>query len=291
MPDLTIMPYERRYQQTVLELLFYSRRTHTHLDWYKADAWLDSFPQGVWLAWAQNHLVGCMAVSPPLNGTSWLRLAALDNAWDAADVFVPLWQAVCTGLRETGATQVYILLLHLWMDDVFPLMSLQTHEDVVTLYRNALTLPPLPDNPHITIRDAYLEDVLLLTQLDHAAFAPPWQMPIEDMRQAARQAAQATLLYLQEEPVGYQISTRHQTAGHLARIAVLPQFQGRGLGAVLLDDTLRRFLRRGVRAITVNTQASNESSQHLYQKYEFRRNGFDLRVFGADLSVKASAEG
>lgn len=290
MPDLTITPYERRYQQTVLELLFYSRRTHTHLDWYKADAWLESFPQGVWLAWAQNRLIGCMAVSPPLHGTSWLRLAALDNAWDTADVFVPLWQAVCANLREAGASQIYILLLHLWMDDVFPLMSLRAHEDVVTLYRNSLVMPPIPDNPLRSVRDAYVEDVPLLVKLDHAAFAPPWQMPIEDMRQAVRQAASATILSWQGEAVGYQISTRHQTAGHLARIAVLPTEQGHGLGAALLDDTLRRFLRRGVRAITVNTQASNESSQRLYQRYEFRRNGFDLRVFGVDLTVKASVE-
>jgi len=45
-----------------------------------------------------------------------------------------------------------------------------------------------------------------------------------------------------------------------------------------------------VRAITVNTQASNETSQHLYLKYEFRRNGFDLRVFGADVSATAADE-
>ena len=290
MPDLTITPYERRHQQTVLSLLFYSRRTHTHLDWYKADAWLESFPEGIWLAWEQNHLVGCMAVSPPLNGTSWLRLAALDNEADLTTVFLPLWQAVCTDLRTANVAQVYVLLLHLWMDDIIPLMGLQPYEDVVTLYRNSLVLPPLQDNESISIRDVYLEDVPLLVRLDHAAFQAPWQMPIEDMRQAVRQAASASLLSVQGEPLGYQISTRHQTSGHLARIAVHPSSQGQGLGAVLLDDTLRRFLRRGVRAITVNTQASNETSQRLYRKYEFRRNGFDLRVFGQDLTNKTSVE-
>lgn len=291
MPDITITPYERRYQQTVLELLFYSRRTHTHLDWYKADAWLEMFPEGIWLAWEHNRLIGCMAVSPPLNGTSWLRLAALENAAEMPDVFVPLWQAVCAGLREAGANHAYILLLHLWMDDIFPMLQLQAHEDVVTLYRKSLVMPPVPDNPLHTMRDVYLEDVPLLVKIDHAAFIPPWQMPIEDMRQAVRLASSATILSQQGEAIGYQISTRHQTAGHLARIAVLPAAQGHGLGAALLDDTLRRFLRRGVRAITVNTQASNETSQRLYKKYEFQRNGFDLRVFGADLTTNGMDEG
>jgi ribosomal protein S18 acetylase RimI-like enzyme len=286
-PDLTITPYERRHQQTVLELLFYSRRTHTHLDWYKPATWIESFPSGVWLAWEHTHLVGCMAAAPVLNGTSWLRLAALDNAADAAEVLVPLWEAVCEGLRQEGTVRVYLLMLHLWLEELLPLMGLSPHEDVVTLYRNSLALPPTAQLRSLStaVRDAYLEDTALLTEIDHAAFRPPWQMPIEDMRQALRQAATATIISWEGESVGYQISTRHQTSGHLARIAVLPTMQGRGLGAALLDETLRRFLRRGVRAITVNTQASNTQSQRLYERYDFRRNGFDLRVYSMDLTT------
>lgn len=284
MPDLTIAPFERRHQQAVLELLFYSRRTHIHLDWHKAAAWVESFPDGVWLAWEQTKLVGCMAAAPVLNGTSWLRLAALDNAVEAEEVLVPLWQAVCEGLRKEGATAAYVLLLNPWLDEILPQMNLFPHEDVVTLYRNSLHLPPAPEVPELTIRDAYLEDANLLTRIDHEAFVAPWQMSPDDMRQALRQAASSTIIAWEGEPLGYQISTRHQTSGHLARIAVHPDAQGRGLGAVLLDETLRRFLRRGVRAITVNTQASNDHSQRLYQRYDFRRNGFDLRVYRADLA-------
>jgi ribosomal-protein-alanine N-acetyltransferase len=191
---------------------------------------------------------------------------------------------MCEALRKEGATAVYVLLLHLWLDDTLPQMGLFPHEDVVTLYRNSLHLPPAPEVPELTIRDAYLEDAHMLLHIDHEAFAPPWQMSLDDMRQALRQAASSTIIAWEGEPLGYQISTRHQTSGHLARIAVHPDAQGRGLGAVLLDETLRRFLRRGVRAITVNTQASNEHSQRLYQRYDFRRNGFDLRVYRADLT-------
>lgn len=290
MPEITITPYERRHQQAVLEMLFYSRRTHSHLDWYKPAAWVESFPDGLWLAWEKSRLVGCMAAAPVLHGTTWLRLAALDNAADPADVLLPLWQTLCDSLRSEGARQIYVLMLHLWMDEILPQMTLQQYEDVVTLYRNSLYLPALHSNPAVALRDAYLEDAALLTALDHNSFAAPWQMPIEDMRQALRQAASATIITYEKQPVGYQISTRHQSSGHLARIAVLPSMQGHGLGAVMLDETLRRFLRRSVRAITVNTQASNVYSQRLYERYEFRRNGFDLRVYRADLVTRSEAE-
>jgi len=283
--DLIVTPYERRYQQMVLELLFYSRRSHTHLDWHKPAAWIETFPSAVWLAWEKTRLMGVMAVSPALNGTSWLRIAALDNAAAPAEVLAPLWEAVAEALRAEGATHIYLLLLHLWLEDILPLMTLQAREDVVTLYRNSLVLPPALDTSLIRVRDAYVEDIALVMSIDHAAFVPPWQMPLDDVRQAIRQAASATILLWQGEAMGYQISTRHQTSGHLARIAIHPAMQGRGLGAALLDDTLRRFLRRGVRAITLNTQASNIQSQRLYERYEFRRNGFDLHVYGAELTA------
>ena len=76
----------------------------------------------------------------------------------------------------------------------------------------------------------------------------------------------------------YQISTQHRQGGHLARIAVLPSEQGRGLGEGLAREALHFFQARGVRLVTVNTQADNHRSLRLY-----RRLGFDL--FGYDVPV------
>ena len=37
---LQTLQYERRYRDDILSLMFYSRHTHAHLDWYKAGQWL-----------------------------------------------------------------------------------------------------------------------------------------------------------------------------------------------------------------------------------------------------------
>jgi ribosomal protein S18 acetylase RimI-like enzyme len=65
-------------------------------------------------------------------------------------------------------------------------------------------------------------------------------------------------------------------------LAVLPDMQGKRIGAVLLDNLISKFNRRGVRSLTVNTQQSNIRSQRLYARYGFHRNGFDLPIWQWD---------
>ena len=83
--------------------------------------------------------------------------------------------------------------------------------------------------------------------------------------------------------IGYQVCTLYRDGAHLARLAVHPGYQGRGIGSVLLNDVLRRFFKRRVYTMTVNTQVSNHRSQHLYQRYGFERNGYDLPVWSIRL--------
>ena len=108
-------------------------------------------------------------------------------------------------------------------------------------------------------------------------------MNATDIRLSQRQAASCTLALHDEEIVGYEIASRHHTAGHLARLAVHPKIQGKRVGQVLLNNLLTRFVKRGVKSMTVNTQASNIRSQRLYERYGFLRNGFDLPVWESEL--------
>ena len=70
--------------------------------------------------------------------------------------------------------------------------------------------------------------------------------------------------------VGYQISTASPLGGHLARLAVCPEQQCKGIGYSLVVDTLSQFNRRGAQRVTVNTQQDNLASLSLYKKAGFR---------------------
>jgi ribosomal protein S18 acetylase RimI-like enzyme len=66
-------------------------------------------------------------------------------------------------------------------------------------------------------------------------------------------------------------------------LAVTPEAQGKGIGSALVADALRRFFRRGIYTMTVNTQANNHRSQRLYHLFGFERNGNDLPVWSIRL--------
>ena len=86
--------------------------------------------------------------------------------------------------------------------------------------------------------------------------------------------------------VGYQLCSRHGAGAHLARLAVHPAAQGRGVASALIRGLLCDLRRQGIREISVNTQARNRRSQRLYERFGFLRNGKDhplwQKDFGAD---------
>jgi ribosomal protein S18 acetylase RimI-like enzyme len=279
---ITTTPYDRRYQDAVGDLLFHSYQLHTHLDWYEAIDWLQRFRVPARLAWQGDRLAGVMAVSQPLNGALWLRVVALHDQAPAHAVMAALWQDLLPEIQQLPASTISVLIPRNWIKNFLRELDFGFVEDVVTMERSGTMLPQLrPDS--ITVRAIQPGDLQVLTALDQAAFDPPWQMTFDEIRAAQRMAAQATAAELDGQLVGYQVSTVYEDGAHLARLAVDPTFQGRGIGSRLLHDVLERFLNRRIRTMTVNTQASNIRSQDLYRRFGFRRNGYDLPVWSLDI--------
>jgi len=278
MNAVQIIDYERKYREDLLSLMFYSRRTHVHLDWYKVGNWLDYGDSDVLLAYQDAQLLGFIGVSHPLNRTCWMRLAAVQQGCDAAMVLGTIWETLGARLYAGGVESVSILVINAWLGRYLPALGFQYLEDVVTLHRSSTQVPQIRPHP-FDIRNGYIEDLAEIVRVDHTAFNPPWQMSKADLRHSQRQAASCTVAEYEGQIIGYQISTRQHTSGHLARLGVLPQVQGHGVGKVILKHLIRNFTRRGVHSITVNTQQSNIRSQRLYQRFGFLRNGFDLAVW------------
>lgn len=276
----TMTHFERRYRQAVLDLFLYHLHTHCHLDWHEIGQWLDLHDAPIQLAWYNGRLVGVMAASLPLNGTCWLRLVGVADGVPPAEVLHALWGGLRDSLRGLGVENAALLVIHDWLVPFLPGLGFGFDEDIVTFRRDSSVLPARP-GLGVTVRSAALEDIPRMTLIDQSAFSPPWQMTQQDLRQAQRIAAVCTVAVQQGTLIGYQLSTLHRQSGHLARLAVLPAAQGKGVGAVLLDDLIRRFIRRGVHIITLNTQNSNIYSQRLYERYGFARNGYDLGVWHA----------
>lgn len=83
------------------------------------------------------------------------------------------------------------------------------------------------------------------------------------------------------DPVGYAGITAYAGWGHLDRVAVLPQCQGKGLGEAMVRFAVARLRQLGSRRVGLSTQRSNVRSQRLYARLGFqqtRQN--DYRIYG-----------
>lgn len=277
---LVVTPYTRRDRHLVRDLLFRSSRTHTHLDWQDTDQWLDNgetYPAR--LIWQGTRLQGILVMSPPLNGTCWVRIAAVNDHADPQVVLRMLWDDLLPELHAQGIKTVALLMIRNWLKVYVKTFGFTYAEEIITFRRSLPTIPDEPIPEGVTIRLTQNEDLPAVLDVDNRAFAPPWQMDRQELRQAHRISAASTLAEMDGTPVGYQISTLYFDGAHLARLAVTPDVQGTGIARAILLDTLHRFERRGVHAMTVNTQASNERSQRLYVGFGFERTGYDLPVW------------
>jgi ribosomal protein S18 acetylase RimI-like enzyme len=291
MSAITITPYARRFRRSVTNLLFYSYRTHTHLDWQDTESWLDSTDAPMCLAWQDNTLIGLMAASAPVQNTCWMRLAALADDLSAAQtVFTTLWERLALALRMMGVQQVAVLVIRDWLKPYLPPLGFRFDEYVVTLFRSGYQVPDAPLVEGLAMQSTIAADIQRLLEIDHAAFPPLWRMSSSDFREARRSASLCTLALKDEVAAGYQLWTQSREGAHLARLAVRPEMQGNGIGAALVVDALQRFARRSVYTMTVNTQASNHHSQRLYTRCGFQRNGYDLPVYLANLSANTNDE-
>ena len=83
--------------------------------------------------------------------------------------------------------------------------------------------------------------------------------------------------------VGYQLSTGSGQRAHLARLAVHPALQGRGVGRALLTDLFSKLDQNGIYKLSVNTQSDNVVSLAMYQRMGFIRTGEQYPVYVLDV--------
>ncbi|HYI14715.1 MAG TPA: GNAT family N-acetyltransferase [Thermomicrobiales bacterium] len=121
-----------------------------------------------------------------------------------------------------------------------------------------------------------------LLELDHASFPWLWWNSADEFLEYA--SAPGVQIDVGRDESGrviaYTGTTRFRTWGHLDRIAVAPDLQGRGLGKAALDWAVMALARSGAKRIGLSTQARNTRSRQLYDSYGFRRSAsHDYRIY------------
>ncbi len=273
---LTARPATAADQPAVAALTRFEDRVHVHLDWKSAEDWLGAQP--FWVAERGPRLVGALACPPAPPDTAWVRVFALQGNGPADEVWELLWPKVRQALEAASVAQIAGLSLDGWIDTLYLDSGYKHTHSVVVLTRPA---GPAPRQAEVAarLRPATAADHETIIAVDTAAFQPPWQISADIARKALTQACALSVAEVDRQIVGYQLSTPTAAGAHLARLAVRPEWQGRGLGAALVANMIETCTRQGARELSVNTQDNNTASLTVYQRLGFRLNGASYPVY------------
>ena len=266
--------------QKLAYLVHFESYIHRHLDYRAPLEWLGSQP--FIILEEKKDLTAALACPADPPQVAWVRLfavayqASIESAWAA------LWPQARAQLSP-AVRWVAAIPLHDWFETLLVQNQFQKTHSIVMLNWEAQPVQPAPLPPLLNIRPMSLDDLATVEVIDNAAFVPVWQNSLMCLEYAYRQAAIATVVELDSKLIGYQISTPTHQGGHLARLAILPEFQGKGYATALLGDLLSRFSRRGARQVTVNTQKENFASLALYKKAGFHFTGEEFPIYQYDL--------
>ena len=118
------------------------------------------------------------------------------------------------------------------------------------------------------IRLASLKDLEILKYLEEVGFQS--DRFSEDIIEYQLTRAHATIFIAEigDKPAGvaYMLWRRALQIGRLYNIVIDPQFQGQGLGGVLLGECELEAARRGCRRILLEVRTDNEGAIKFYQK-------------------------
>lgn len=280
--DMSIIEAEQKNHSQLAAFLNQNNRIHRHLDWLSALDWIGSHPYPI--EFSDHQLQAVLCATPENDQVAWVRVFGVRKDLSAGEHWNRLLPRAIQKLRDMEISYLAGLALHPWFE------ALLTDAGFANL-QNIIVLEWQGKFPEITLHDSGIEirpmqpeDLVLVERLDRLAFPPLWQNSLVGLSKAYRQTGISTVALIDDEIVGYQISTSMTIYGHLARLAVHPEYQRKGIASSLLFDLLRQFRMRGIWQITVNTQSDNEPSFNLYKKFKFRRTHEAFRVYQLTLN-------
>jgi ribosomal protein S18 acetylase RimI-like enzyme len=245
-----------------------SQLSNRHLDWQKTITWLGSQP--FLKCYFKDDLISVLVC--PVTGQDfiWIRSFNCTNQLSAESSFQQLLDTAISILDGTGIHKLYTISLSPWYEELINNCGFVTVDKIVTLRKEKSSIIPFEHPLIIQIRDFLPSDIDQAFAVDHQAFPPLWQISKEDFTQALSISKNKSVaLNLSGEIIGYQISSNIFDSGHIARIAVVPEYQKQHIGSALLENLFRRFIAIGVREITVNTSSDNLPAINLYLRHGF----------------------
>ncbi len=253
---------------------------HRHLDWRKPIEWVGQSP---FLMLEKNDHLQALVVCPPdPKDVYWIRILACLFTIPIDECYETLFPIALEKIRNSGRENFITSIAYQgWMQNLLFQNGWKICQHVVQLRWNRRKTVGLskkcPDD--VFIRPMYLPDLPNVALIDQACFDFLWQHSEDALRRAFEQSTYCTVAEKGGILVGYQITTLQQNRAHIARLAVLPDFQRAHIGYCLVGDVIDQYRKPWTREISVNTQQDNYKSLGLYGKIGFELTNESFPIF------------
>jgi ribosomal-protein-alanine N-acetyltransferase len=281
-----VRPADLSDHQQLSNLIFFETHLHRHLDWRSPLEWLGA--PFYWALEEGRRITAALACPTEVDRIAWVRLFVYTGHWSPQNAWSLLWATAKAEIAETGGATAAAIAMQPWFRHVLAASGFENRQQIVMLEWHGPTSQTWTAHraEEIRIRTMLQSDLVAVTTTDHASFDPLWHNSYDTIERAYSQALYATVAENEDGIVGYQLTTGHQQRAHLARLAVHPNLQGRGVGRALLSDLYTRLTKLGIIRLSVNTQSDNSASLNLYQKMGFNRTGEEYPVYTVDVPAK-----
>jgi ribosomal-protein-alanine N-acetyltransferase len=280
--DLAPQKLEKNDWDSLVQLLRTEPRVHRHLGWIPPLDWLGSQPY--WGLFQGGKITAALACPPDPPAVSWIQLFAVSRRLSVERSWNLMWPLVQAQLKKKQVVEsVNAIAIQDWFQDLLAKKGFHQAFQVLILHWESAHSAFLLEDPQVSVRAMQLEDLPGVQRVDQKAFGPIWRNSLAKLKRAHEMAAVATVVEEEGQIIGYQISTAGAMGGHLARLAVLPDYQGQGVGTALVVNLLKSFEKQGFVEVTVNTQSNNMGSIKLYKKLGFVEGPDSFPVYQLDL--------
>lgn len=275
--QLKIIPATPRDMEELSIFFSITQVNNRHLDWQKTISWLGYQP--ILKCFQREELISVLVCPVVDQDFVWIRSFSARTLEAAILSWSLMIENLLGILKNTGITKVFSISLSAWYEDLLKSNSFITTDKIITLQMDKIKIQEAEISPFIQVRDFLANDIDDVMKVDHLAFPPLWQITREDFIQAlAVSQNKSVALNSAGEIIGYQISSHIFDTGHIARIAVHPEYQRKKVASTLLEMLFSRFISMGIHEVTVNTSSDNNTAIDLYlhNGFSYTQNNYPI---------------
>lgn len=255
--------------------------SYRHLDWALITDWIGD--PGFLYESADDEIVASICCTPESSGVAWLRYFAASRFVNIIQTWNNLLNDLIPVLQERNINQIACLGLTNWMEELLIKSEFQSDDSIVFLNWYRGQTYKQTQSEELVIRMMIDNDLPRVVAIDHLSFTPLWQYSPITLSKAYHLSSYNTVALLNNDLIGYQMTSESGGTAHLSRLAVSPPCQRSGIATALITDVQKHLQDQGTTRISLNTQLNNFASLTVYRRLGFEQSNDKIIVYTKEI--------